>query len=170
MTWPLFWFSCAGLTTTYGLWWLYFDDVADSEVKAEKTRNMAIWIYAHLPVAIGLTAFGVAAKKLIFSDLAYAAKPEYRWLYAAAIVLYLLFVALIDRVTERKDEAMRNERRSVWRFIAAGVLIGVTWFGASLTPTQFVACIALLFVIQILVDLPWRLRRDALSTSTKVDG
>ncbi|MBV7330011.1 low temperature requirement protein A [Chloroflexi bacterium TSY] len=157
MTWPIFLFSCAGLTVTYGLWWLYFDDVADSKIRMTTMRNMVIWLYSHLPLAIGITAFGVAAKKLIFSDLSHAAKPEYRWLYTAAIVLYLIFVAIIDEVTEREDEALRNDRRAIWRFVAAVVLL-IAFFGATLTPTQFVALIAPLFVIQVVIDLPWRAR------------
>lgn len=159
LTWPMFLFSCSGLIVTYGLWWLYFDDVADSKVDVTKTRSMFVWVYSHLPLAIGITAFGVAAKKLIFSDLTYTAKPEYRWLYAAAIILYLVFVALIDEVTEREDGALTNARRALWRFAAAGAVLLIAIFGAALTPTQIVTAVALLFVIQIIVDLPWSDRR-----------
>ncbi|MEM7134696.1 MAG: low temperature requirement protein A [Chloroflexota bacterium] len=156
MTWPIFLFSCSGLIVTYGLWWLYFDDVADSHVVVNKTRSMFVWVYSHLPLAIGITAFGVAAKKLIFSDLSKVAKPEYLWLYAGAIILYLVFVALIDEVTEREDGALRNDRRAIWRFGAAGGVLLIAIFGATWTPTQVVTGVAILFVIQILVDLPWR--------------
>lgn len=68
MTWPIFWFSCGGLTVTYGLWWLYFDDVAGSKLDMSERRNFAVWLFSHLPLAIGITAFGMAAKKLIFSE------------------------------------------------------------------------------------------------------
>lgn len=119
---------------------------------------MVICLYSHLPLAVGITAFGVAAKKLIFSDLSHAAKPEYRWLYTVTIVLYLIFVALIDEVTEREDEALRNDRCAIWRFVVAVVVLLIAFFGITLTQTQFVALIAPLFVIQVVIDLPWHAR------------
>ncbi|MBV7337840.1 hypothetical protein KFU94_58360 [Chloroflexi bacterium TSY] len=68
-------------------------------------------------------------------------------------------MAFIDEVTERDDGGLGNDRRALWRFAAAGAVLLIAVFGSALTPTQFVALIAVLFVVQIVVDLPWRGRK-----------
>ena len=56
------------------------------------------------------------------------------------------------------QETFQNFR---YGFGAAIAVLLVTIFGATLTPTMFVTIVAVLFVVPILVDLPWQERHGA---------
>jgi low temperature requirement protein LtrA len=141
-----------GLLIAGAVWWLYFDDVAGAPVKPTG-RAPYVWIYSHLPLAIGLTAFGVAAKKVIFLPGAEALPEKYRLLLGGALVLYLVFGMFIDLVTTRSHSTRPPRTRAAWRFGAAAV-IGVTMLlGAGLSPLLFMAILAAACVVPIAVDL-----------------
>lgn len=140
------------LVISASLWWLYFDDVAGSLVKPSG-RSAYTWIYSHLPIAIGLTAFGVGAKKVLLSDQAEHLHSEYRWLIVVALVLYLIFVALLDEVTVRSDGALANRPRGILRGAGALALILLALFGETLTPPYFMAIIALIFALEVIAEV-----------------
>ena len=141
-----------GLVIAGAVWWLYFDDVAGSPVKPTG-RAPYVWIYSHLPLAIGLTAFGVAAKKVIFLPGAEALPEKYRLLLGGALVLYLVFGMFIDLVTTRSHNTRPARTRAAWRFGAAAVIVVVTFLGASLSPLLFMAILAGACTVPIAVDL-----------------
>jgi low temperature requirement protein LtrA len=141
-----------GLVIAGAVWWLYFDDVAGAPVKPTG-RAPYVWIYSHLPLAIGLTAFGVAAKKVIFLPGAEALPEKYRLLLGGALVLYLVFGMFIDLVTTRGHNTRPPRTRAAWRFGAAAVIGVVTFLGASLSPLLFMAILAGACAVPIAVDL-----------------
>jgi low temperature requirement protein LtrA len=141
-----------GLVIAGSIWWLYFDDVAGSPVKPVG-RAPYIWIYSHLPLAIGLTAFGVAIKKVIFLPGAEALPDKYRLLLGGALALYLVFGMLIDLVTTRSHITRPPRTRAVWRFGAAAVVGAVALLGGGLSPWLFLAIMAAACVVPIAVDL-----------------
>jgi low temperature requirement protein LtrA len=141
-----------GLVIAGSVWWLYFDDVAGSPVKPTGHAPY-VWIYSHLPLAIGLTAFGVAAKKVIFLPGAEALPEKYRLLLGGALVLYLVFGMFIDLVTTRSHNTRPPRTRAAWRFGAAAVIGAVTLLSASLSPVLFMAILAAATVVPIAVDL-----------------
>lgn len=151
-------FSIFGLTVTYSLWWVYFDDIAGAEIKPISNVPYAIylWLYSHLPVAIGLTAFGVAAKKLY---TAYPGEPlddKYRLLACAALIIYLVFVAIIDLVMVRKDDdrdSLNSRVRSIYRFASAGVILLVAIFGSGLGNIPIIMLLAAATATPIIIDL-----------------
>jgi low temperature requirement protein LtrA len=140
------------LVVSASLWWLYFDDVAGSLVKPSGASAYA-WIYSHLPIAIGLTAFGVGAKKVLLAEPAEHLHSEYRWLVVASLVLYLLFVAILDEVTVRSDQAWANRPRGVLRAAGASALLLVGWLGEELTPILFMALVAVIFLVEVVTEV-----------------
>ena len=46
------------------MWWTYFDDAPKARLKPGPI-NLQIVLYAHLPLTMGITAFGVSTKKLV---------------------------------------------------------------------------------------------------------
>jgi low temperature requirement protein LtrA len=73
-----------GLLVTCTLWWIYFDDVAGARIKARRL-GAVLWVYAHLPLAVAVTAVGVSLKKAVgmsFDDIGAA---KYRWLFCASL-------------------------------------------------------------------------------------
>jgi low temperature requirement protein LtrA len=141
-----------GLVMAGSLWWLYFDDVAGSPLKA-RVHAPFVWLYGHLPLAIGLTAFGVAIKKVIFIHGGEALPEKYRLLLGGAMVTYLIFVMMIDLATTRSRKGASLRTRAGWRLGAAGIIALVAILGAGLLPALFMAALAAACVAPVVVDL-----------------
>ena len=93
-----------GLAIVGAMWWIYFDNVAGSPVKPVG-RAPYVWIYSHLPLAIGLTAFGVAIKKIVFLHGTEGIPDGYRLLVGGAVATVLVFAMLIELATTRSRDA-----------------------------------------------------------------
>ncbi len=142
-----------GLGVLFGLWWLYFDDIGGSHVSRTARFGPYIWIYSHLPVAVGITAYGVGVKKILGEPFGEPFADKYRLLICAALVIFLLFIGLVDHVTTReRQHTMPNPTRALWRWLAVILLIVLALLGGPLTSGVFMAIVALIFVGQIAVE------------------
>ena len=141
-----------GLIIAASLWWLYFDDVARATIRPVG-RAPYVWIYSHLPVAIGLTAYGVGITKLVLLEPGHELAAKYRWLLCGALMLFLVFVALIDLATARPDRAAPSRTRASARFISALVLALLAGFGGAFPPIVWIALVTLVCAAPIIVDL-----------------
>jgi len=149
-------FSTAGLTVLYSLWWLYFSDTAGKLIDFADNIKPFAWVYGHLPLSVGLVAFGVGAKKLYSSTLSYAdqaANPDYRLLYTAAIVFYLVALALIDIGVDDEETPQNQTREAVVHVISAIIVLIMGLTMTEATPTVFVALIAVVMVIQVIYSV-----------------
>ena len=142
---------CA-LGVTASLWWIYFDDIAGSRIK-RKPAALFIWIYTHLPLALSLTAVGVAAKKVLFFEPAMAAPAGYRWLLSGALGLALLATGVIDWVTERHQAELSDSTRVTARLASAAFVILLAPVGGYMPAGLFVGMVAAVMVAQVLFDL-----------------
>lgn len=140
------------LAITFSLWWIYFDDVAGSRIKRSRLAGYT-WVWAHLPLTIGVTGVGVAIKKAIFFDPMDAAPLNYRLLLAGTLILALASVAVIDTVTERRDAEMGDRARIALRFGSAVLLALVAATSGSMTALTFVALVSGICVLQVVADL-----------------
>lgn len=149
-------FSTFGLLVLYSLWWLYFADTADKEINLANELKSAGWVYSHLFLSAGLVAFGVGAKKLFASTFDYPGDPltpEYRLLYTAAIVLYLLALALIDFGVD-DEKTKQSQTIEALAHVISAVIIGV--LGLTLTGVNaltFVMLVALIMVAQVGISI-----------------
>ncbi|NDJ53107.1 MAG: low temperature requirement protein A [Chloroflexi bacterium] len=142
----------SGTVVGLSLWWMYFDDMSEADVHSRGTSTY-MWIYSHAPLSIGLVAFGVAAKKLLEQPIGDPLADKYRLLMCAAVGLFLLVLAVIDKVSERKDDGLPNPVRGNWR-IAGLLLVGLlAAFGSPLTPPIFGVLLAMIFIGQVAVNV-----------------
>ncbi|MFT5685447.1 MAG: low temperature requirement protein LtrA [Myxococcota bacterium] len=144
--------AALGLAITCSLWWIYFDDVAGSRIK-RKTLAPYIWLYAHLPMGIAITAVGVAIKKVVFLDAMAIAPDKYRWLLCGALAMALLSVGIIDAVTERRQAELSDRARVNMRLASAVVVLVTALIGAAVDAWVFVLMVTLGGVAQVLFDL-----------------
>jgi low temperature requirement protein LtrA len=142
---------CA-LAVTCSLWWIYFDDVAGSRLK-RKPAAVFIWLYGHLPLAMAITAVGVAAKKVLFFEPALAAPAGYRWLLSGALGLALLATGIIDWVTERHQAELSDSTRVTARLASACFVLLLAPVGGYMPAGAFVGMVAAVMVAQVLFDL-----------------
>ncbi|MFF4196539.1 low temperature requirement protein A [Nonomuraea sp. NPDC001831] len=56
--------ALAGVAIAMAFWWLYFDHVDESVVLRTKLAGQ-VWVYSHLPLSMGLVAFGIGIERAI---------------------------------------------------------------------------------------------------------
>jgi len=167
------------------LWWTYFDDVADAHIRPtsalarSSSINRLIWVYTHLPLALGLTAFGVAAKKIVATEeFNEPFKDSYTWLLAAALVTTLVAVAVLDLVTVSPHFAIDAPERIGPRLVAAALLVPVAVLLASgsVDAISGIGLVTAVVVGQIMVEVvsahrsEYRLGRDVRSQIAELAG
>jgi low temperature requirement protein LtrA len=102
----------AGFVLAAAMWWVHFDTSAaagadalqddDSDDQAGGSRQ-DLFVYAHLPLAMGVVAVGVGVEELVLHPQDLMPSPG-AWILAAGLVLFLVGAGLIlvDTVVERR--------------------------------------------------------------------
>ncbi len=140
------------LVLTCCLWWIYFDDVAGSRIRGRRFTPI-IWLYAHLPLQMALTATGVAIKKAVAFDMMVPAPEAYRWLFSGSLGLALLSVAVIDSVTERRQAELSDTYRVAMRFFSAALLLLLAPGGGGMPAYMFVILVTSVLIAQVVFDM-----------------
>jgi inward rectifier potassium channel len=140
------------LLLTLTMWWIYFDDIAGSNIRGERFTPILWWL-GHLPLQLGITMSGVGIKKAATLDLAEPFGAKYRWLLCGALALVLLATALIDSVTERRQAELSDRARVGMRTFSGVFMLLLIPAGAGMSGTMLVVVVTSLMVVQVLFDL-----------------
>ena len=112
-----------------------------------------VWIYAHLPLAIAITASGVAVKKAVLYNPLEPAK-KYTWLVCGTLALAFLSVAIIDSVAERRHSEMSDKARINVRLLAVGLMLLLGGIATNLPYAWiFVAVVSGICIMQVVFDI-----------------
>ena len=143
------------LLVTCCVWWIYFDDVAGSEIKERKESRggWIMWLYGHLPLAFGMTAVGVALKKAVSFDLAEPAPDEYRALLTLALVTTFVAVAMLDSITERREAQLSDHARVNIRLGSAALLAVIGGAGDRMSAMTYLGLVGIICAGQVLFDM-----------------
>ena len=140
------------LLITCSLWWIYFDDVAGSQIKKGRISPM-MWLFGHIPVQLGITATGVALKKAALFDLGEVAPAKYRWILCVALATAMLGVAMLDSVTARKQSEMSDRARINVRIGSAAVILLTAQVGGAMPAWLFLLIISAMCFAQVFFDM-----------------
>ncbi|MFT7623225.1 MAG: inward rectifier potassium channel [Myxococcota bacterium] len=142
------------LAITCSIWWIYFDDVAGSRFKPIPWAPY-VWVYAHLPLTIAITAVGVAVKKVVDPAFIHldVLPGKYRWLLCGSVGLAWLCVAVIDSITARRESELGDHTRTTIRAASGVMVLLLAPAGAFLSPMAFLALVAAACVLQVGFDL-----------------
>jgi low temperature requirement protein LtrA len=151
VAWSTLAFGALGLAIAGSLWWLYFDNIPAATIRAGRAFT---WIYAHLPLVVGITAVAVAMNKVVLLDINASLAAPYRWLFCGAVALCLAAVALINAVTLHGDTPAQSNRLSRAQATAAAGVLLPALAGDRLPPLALVGLVAALCVT--LVTLSWQ--------------
>jgi len=146
--------------TAAGLWWTYFDDIADSDIRHHNQLFRLGWIYMHLPLAAALTAFGVGSKKIVAIEaLGDEVKGTYLWLFGGSIVAALVATAVLDFLTVSPHFAI-NRRLRIGAPLAAAVAILATITVFDSPAVLVIAVVTAIVIAQIAVEVIRALKAD----------
>jgi inward rectifier potassium channel len=140
------------LLLTCSIWWIYFDDVGGSRIRRQRFAPV-VWLYAHLPLQIAITATGVGIKKAIAFDLLVPAPAGYRWLLAGSLAATMLAVGIIDSVTERRQAELSDRARVNARLASAALMLLLAPAGRTMSAGLFLGLVAALTAGQVVFDM-----------------
>lgn len=151
-----------GVVTATGLWWLYFDNLEGSVVRRRAGQRTAwkptVWIYGHLPLAIGLTASGIGLEFLVAQE-----GDRLRWVAITGVIVAFVSMAIIQIATERQDQRRSDVQASI-RFAAAVVVLVIGFASEGWATNMILIMLALTCAVQISIDLALEYRDSQSAT------
>ena len=135
-----------------GLWWIYFDNLEGSVVRRREGQRTAwkptVWIYSHLPLAIGLTGTGIGLEFIVTEEF----HTSQRWIVSLGAAGALIAIGLIHVSTEAGPER-RDQTKARIRFGAAALVLFLGLVGGFLDANWFALLIAIVIGLQVVLDL-----------------
>jgi low temperature requirement protein LtrA len=148
-----------GLSIPFSLWWIYFDNVGGSAIRAATERGRKgiyyIWLYIHFPLIVGLAAIGIGIKQVASSNQEISLPFSDLWLICGS-VSGCLFVQAILHLVAVEDSDVEHKTRKKWatyRIISAIVVISLAILGLYLLPVVLMSILAFICALQIVLDL-----------------
>jgi low temperature requirement protein LtrA len=153
------------------LWWIYFDTVDGSEIRAlRENKQIGIyvtWLYIHFPLMIGFTALGVSVEHIVLSNQSLALPSSEKWLLCVSIFVCLLALGVIQMTSAMTTGPVSlsssvNSRRaikytaaiySIVAAIAILVLVATVKDNIVLLPIFLIGIVAIACTGQVILDL-----------------
>jgi low temperature requirement protein LtrA len=148
-----------GLSVPFSLWWIYFDNVGGSAIRAatEKGRKGVyyVWLYIHFPLVVGLAAIGIGIKQVASSNQEIPLPFSDLWLICGSVASCLFAQAILHLVAVEDSEVEPRTRRkwATYRIISAIVVISLAILGMYLLPVVLMSVLAFICALQIVLDL-----------------
>lgn len=147
-----------GITIAFGLWWIYFDTVDGSVIRALKENNRIgiylSWLYLHFPLLIGLAAMGDGIAHVIKADQSLSITLSELWLICGSVALCLFSMGFLHLVTFEANSSRRIGLKWLfYRFTSAFIVIMIAVLGVKVLPITLLFTLAVVCIIQIIIDL-----------------
>ena len=150
----------AGITIAFGLWWIYFDTIDGSAIRALKEqRRIGIylsWLYLHFPLLIGIAAFGDGTSHLIKSEQNLPIAYSDMWLMCMSVALCLFCMGFLQLVIFEANSLRRTGLKWFFhRFISAFAVVGIALMNIRIIPITLLFALSLICIIQVVIDLKY---------------
>jgi low temperature requirement protein LtrA len=117
--------------------------------KGQRTAwKPTVWIYSHLPLAIGLTATGIGLEFLVAQE-----GHGVRWVAICGMALALFAMGVIHFATERDEGPERDIIQARIRWTAAALVLLIGLVSESWATNVILVLLALIAAVQIAGDL-----------------
>lgn len=156
------------LLLTCSIWWIYFDDVADSEL-TDNNYAMPVWLIAHIPLQLSLIFIGIGIKKAILFDFAATLPFKYSLLLTVSLGVTLIATGVIDTVTKRVNQEISNNIRVNLRLFSGILFILIGLSSQSISNLTLLCLCLVIAVFQILIDIffsPYQIEQDYLENES----
>ncbi len=145
-----------GLVVAFALWWGYFEGAKGAAVRAlsgsRHVRRYQLWIYAHLPLLMGITATAVGVKHVLRHPAGTALLFPEGWLLSLSVAASVLALNAIFLA------AYTGRTRHLHRFLIPHYIIAIIGIATGSLSTllpgiALLAILTLLCVAQIFFSL-----------------
>jgi low temperature requirement protein LtrA len=132
-----------GLSIPFSLWWIYFDNIGGSAIRAatEKGRRgiYYIWLYVHFPLVVGLTAIGIGIKQAASSNQEIPLPFSDLWLICGSISGCFFVQAILHLVAVEDPDIEPKTRRkwATYRIVPGIVIIFYSNSRFEIIPSSF---------------------------------
>ena len=145
-----------GLGTATCLWWINFDHLDGSVIRRRGDRRNwrpTVWIYSHLPLAIGLAVLGVSIEiAIVAADHGHEYHDAERWLLVGSVALALGAMAAIQVASVRSDQERVRRLVIISRLVGIPLLI-VVGIIPGIGPVWTMALVTAVCSGEIIADL-----------------
>ncbi|HKH86458.1 MAG TPA: low temperature requirement protein A [Nitrososphaera sp.] len=163
--------AALGLAVAFSMWWVYFDTVDGSEIRAlredKQTGIYLTWLYIHFPLIIGFTALGVSIEHIVLSDQSLPLPSSDRWLLCISAFLCLLTLGVIQMTSAMTTKSVspssstnskkaRTYAAAIYSIIAAiAVLVigAILRDGILILPAFLLGIIAIACTGEVILDV-----------------
>jgi low temperature requirement protein LtrA len=148
-----------GLSIPFSLWWMYFDNVGGSAIRAAREKGRIgiyyIWLYMHFPLVVGLTAIGVGIKHAASSNQEIALPFSELWLICGSVssCLFVQGILHLAAVGDPDTEYKTRRKWATYRIISGIVIISIAILHLELLPVVLMFILAVVCALQIIFDL-----------------
>lgn len=161
------WTAFLGLALAFGLWWLYFEQVGSAPIRAarekERTGLYQLWLYAHLPLTLGLAAAGAGTGLVIASSPGAALPGAERWLVCGSVALCFAGLGLMSAASSAARQSVAGGSAetdwhpAAWRFGATALALVLAAFGGALAPWAVLGLLVAACAVGVAFDQKARL-------------
>lgn len=156
-----------GLGIAFSFWWIYFDSVDGSEIKAlRENKRIGVyvtWLYVHFPLIIGFTAFGVSIEHVVLSNQYLTLPSSEKWLLCDSTFLCLLALGIIQMTSTMTNPISSSVKSSmgikynaaIYSLIGAviALVLGALLKGSNILPVSVIGIMAIVCIGQVILDV-----------------
>lgn len=142
-----------GLSIAFSLWWLYFDNIGSSAIQKARIEGriviLNVWLYAHLPLVVGIAATGVGVEQVLLAEANAALATPQRWLLCGAVALCLFTLGVLHRT----GVIVYCKIRTKYRIAGAAIALLIGLVGVGWSPVGVIGLLAIVCGVQVVQDI-----------------
>lgn len=146
-----------GLLISFALWWGYFEGARGAMTRRlqarEHVKYYQLWLYAHLPLLMGITAVAVGIKHVIALQPSEALHADEGWLLCSSVGLTVLALSAIFIASAQEQEGQVIHRLTRPYYLIAFLGIATGSLSSSFPGVAILGILTLLCIAQIVVSL-----------------
>jgi low temperature requirement protein LtrA len=154
--------AALGLGIAFSLWWIYFDTVDGSEIRALRNeRRVGVyvsWLFIHFPLLIGFTALGVSIEHVVLSNQNLALPIAEKWLLSISVSMCLFALGVMHITSEKTKSATNIPSRtrfsmSLYGIIASVIVVLIAVPDKGLMPVFLMSAMTTVCAGQVILDI-----------------
>jgi low temperature requirement protein LtrA len=147
----------AGLGIAFSLWWIYFDRVDGSPIRAFREKGRigvyTMWLYIHFPLVVGLVTTAIGIRDIVSSAENIPLSYTTQWLICGSVSLCLFSIGIIHLSIASAAGERKVMILYFYKFIAGLAIITIPVFTIRILPSVLIMIITIICMMQIILDL-----------------